>query len=171
MNCKEGAIQLIDQIIATIQVIPKTDYARPMEVFNGSTLGKHFRHIFDFFNCLIEQCDCKSVDYAKRERDELIETQSAYAARHFELLKGRLSDLEEHKNLEVFADFLLSDGSRPSVQTTIGREIMYAYDHAVHHLAIVKIGLKALDPYLPINEQMGVAASTIKHQYEMTHGH
>ena len=171
MNCKEGAIQLIDQIITTIQLIPADDYAQPMEIFAGSTLGKHFRHIYDFFNCLVEQCDCHEMDYAERKRDTLIEEKSNYAVDMFNCLKDGVKSLNELHSMEVYADFLLPDGTRPKVTSTIGREIMYAYDHAVHHLAIVKIGLKALDPNLPIDDQMGVAASTLQHQYEVTHGH
>ena len=171
MNCKEGVIQLLDQITNIIQVIPDQDYPQQMEIFNNSTLGKHFRHIYDFFNCLINQCNCDEVDYAKRQRDAMIESDPSYAISHFEGLKEDISNLNEDLDIEVYTDFELPDGQRPKVRSTIGRELMYAYDHAVHHLAIVKIGLKIVHPDLPLSKDVGVAASTIKHQYEVSHGH
>ena len=166
MNCKEGAIQLIDQIIEIIDVVPTTSYADPLEVFGGSTYGKHFRHIYDFFNCLVEQCGCQKVDYALRMRNEAIETSQETAISHFSEIKKTMADLCEEAPLEVYADFAMINGERPKVQTSIGREIMYAYDHAVHHLAIVKIGLRTQFPDLEINNNIGVAASTIEHQLD-----
>ena len=171
MNCKEGATQLIDQIVETIQLIQESDFSRSMPVFNGSTLGKHFRHIFDFFICLVDQCNCSELDYARRKRDPLIETNKEHAIQSFRTVQKAISQLDEGENITVYADFELSDGSKPSVTSSIGRELMYAYDHAVHHLAIVKIGLKTLDPEFPIDDHLGVAASTVRHQFELTHGH
>ena len=171
MNCKQGAVQLIHQINSIIEVIPEVDYSKGMEIFNGSTLGKHFRHIYDFFNCLVHQCNCNEVDYAKRLRDQQIETDRQYAIHQFEELSKEISCLDETLSIEVYTDFELPDGQRPKVRSTIGRELMYAYDHAVHHLAIVKIGVKSIHPDLPLNKDIGVAASTIRHQYEVSHGH
>lgn len=171
MNCKEGVQELIDQIVAIIHVIPQDQFARPMEIFNGSTLGKHFRHIHDFFACLIEQCHLATLDYALRKRDSLIETDKKEAIAGFIYIQKHLPDLQEDHKKKVLADFELKDGIRPKVITTVGRELMYGYDHAVHHLAIIKIGLKAINPNLPINDEVGVAASTIKHQYATKHGH
>ena len=170
MKCKQGAAQLIDEIINTLTIIPEESYSSSLEVFDGGTLGKHFRHIHDFFSCLITQCEHNHVDYAKRKRDVTIENQKDSAIKHFDLLKSELSELDESKVLKVYADFMLQDGSRPEVQTTIGRELMYAYDHAVHHLAIVKIGLQSIDPSLPIKKDLGVAASTTSHQYASVNG-
>ncbi len=171
MNCKEGAIELIDQIIHTIALIPENDYSRELDVFNGSTLGKHFRHIYDFFHCLVEQCACHKVDYAQRTRESIIENDPFFVREKFEQLKKEISPLNEDLPMDVYADFHLSDGNRPKVASTIGRELMYAYDHAVHHLAIVKIGIQSLQANIALDKNLGVAASTIQHQYEVNHGH
>lgn len=166
MNCKEGAIQLIDQIIEIIEVVPTSAYSKSLDVFGGSTFGKHFRHIYDFFDCLIEQCGCSKVDYALRMRNESIETSPKVAIEHFNQIKGTMNGLCEEESLEVYADFAMVNGERPKVKTSIGREIMYAYDHAVHHLAIIKIGLRTEFPDVAINDNIGVAASTIEHQLD-----
>ena len=120
---------------------------------------------------MIDQCHCHEIDYARRNRDNLIEIDPFFSKEKFKTLKREFQTLDEEAQIEVFADFHLSDGIRPRVASTIGREIMYAYDHAVHHLAIVKIGIQSLEADIPIHENMGVAASTIQHQYEINHGH
>ncbi len=164
MNCKKGAINLIDTIIDTISAIDTDHYHQPIEIYNGSTFGKHFRHIHDFFHCLIHQCPEKKVDYCHRCREERIENEKAYSIEAFRALQKDLETLDENQIISVKADFEISPGERPTVKTSIGREIMYAYDHAVHHLAIVKIGLNAHCPNLDLDQNIGVAASTIRHQ-------
>ncbi len=165
MNCKKGALQLIDSIISTMELIGDDLYDTPLELYNGSTFGKHFRHIYDFFNCLVEQSDGSCIDYCDRHRDSEIESSKSYAINCFKQLTIRIHDLSEESEMMVQADFEISSGLRPIVKTSVGREIMYAYDHAVHHLAIIKIGLKEKCPHALIDNNLGVAASTIRHQY------
>jgi hypothetical protein len=164
MNCKEGAIHLIDEIVEIISNIQEEDYCRPLDIYNGSTLGKHFRHIYDFFHCLVHQCNLKDVDYCDRNRDGRIENERLYSISQFNQISTSIGKLEEEKEITVHADFETAPGVRPVVKTTIGREIMYGYDHAIHHLAIVKIGLRFLYPDVPVNEELGVAASTLRYQ-------
>lgn len=171
MKCKEGAVLLIDQIVQAMRIIPEESYSKPQSIFNDSTFGRHFRHIYDFFHCLCIQCDQKTVDYAARLRDEKIENDCDYAIERFEHVKYLLQSFDENTAVKVYTDFDESIDDRTAVNSSIGRELMYAYDHAVHHLAIIKIGLKTLDPALEIDERLGVAASTIQHQYEISHGH
>jgi hypothetical protein len=165
MNCKKGAVQLLHQIIQLIELIDSKDYNRPLDIYNSSTMGKHFRHIYDFFNCLVSQSESYEVDYCMRDRNENIEENKEYSIAAFEALKHQLFHLNEEDEIMVHADFEMEGGIRPIVKTSIGREIMYAYDHAVHHLAIVKIGLKSIRPDIQINENIGIAASTLRHQH------
>jgi hypothetical protein len=164
MNCKKGAIKLIDSIVDTISAIDVDQYHQPLKIYNGSTFGKHFRHIHDFFHCLVHQCPDHEIDYCHRCREERIENEKNYSIEAFRSLQQELEGLDEDQMITVKADFEVSAGVRPTVRTSIGREIMYAYDHAVHHLAIVKIGLNAHCPDLELDQDIGVAASTIRHQ-------
>ncbi len=164
MTCKSGALTLIDTIIETIYAIDETLFYQPLAIYNGSSFGKHFRHIHDFFHCIVVQADEPNIDYCHRHRDSNLEGSKAISIDSFNNLKRELINLNESQLLSVKADFTLDNGLRPMVKTSIGREIMYAYDHAVHHLAIIKIGLNEHCPDLEINQDLGVAASTIRHQ-------
>lgn len=169
MKCSTGAVQLIDQIIATIGLIKESDFSRPLDIYNGSTLGKHFRHIYDFFYCIAAHQDKNTVDYAMRDRDPNLECDKYCAIEKFQNLKDEMLRVDETVRISVYADFEMDSGDRPKVSSTLGREIMYAYDHAVHHLAIVKIGIKSIDPSISIHNELGVAASTIRHQHTSDH--
>lgn len=147
--------------------IAPDDYARPLQLFNGSTIGQHFRHIVDFYGCLVRGIDEGRIDYANRERDTRIETEPLYAADVLTGLAAKCATVAEGDQLEIVADFSSDlNETRPVVVSTVGRELMYAYDHAVHHLAMIKMGLKAACPDVKVDHQVGVAPSTLKHWQE-----
>ena len=139
-------------------------YAQPLQLFNGSSIGQHFRHIVDFYGCLYRGVEEGRVDYAQRQRDTRIETEADYAAGVLNDFFEKIGAMDEAANVEVVADFSSElNETRPVVQSTVGREMMYAYDHAVHHLAMIKMGLKATSPSLEVDRNLGVAPSTVKH--------
>ena len=164
MDCKKGTSQIIEQMIELLEKINVDNYSEQLQLFNGSSIGQHFRHILDFYTCLCNGAIKERVDYAKRERDVLIETNPLYAVEIFKKIQQTTNELEEERIIEVVADFSSeSNTTRPLVKSTVGRELMYAYDHAVHHLAMIKMGLKVVSPCLEIDKNIGVAPSTIKH--------
>lgn len=171
MKCLSAVEEMIIQIISLLDQIPDQDFNRSLEVYEDATLGKHFRHIYEFFDCLVNQCDCGEIDYGLRKREQSLENYTDIAKDRFLKLRDRLGELEEELPIEVCTDFKDEQGQRQTVKSTLGRELMYAYDHAVHHLAIVRIGLASLSPEVTIDESLGVAASTIQHQYKIAHGH
>ncbi len=151
-------------MIDLLDKIDEASYARPLQLFNGSTIGQHFRHILDFYTCLINGINEGRIDYAKRERDVLMETQPKYAQGIFKNIILQSVPLDESLPIEIVADFSSElNEERPVVQSSVARELMYAYDHAVHHLAMIKMGLKETCPAVEVNKEIGVAPSTIKH--------
>ncbi len=164
MNCKQGTDIIILQMTDLLGKIDAGTYAQPLSIFNGSSIGQHFRHIIDFYTCLLKGVEEGRVDYAKRERDVQVETQPLQAAKVLSGCAAKVAGMNEQASLEVIADFSAElNEDRPVVVSTVGRELMYAYDHAVHHLAMIKMGLRAACPELEINQAIGVAPSTLKH--------
>lgn len=165
MNCKEGAVHMISQITELLHAMDGNDYAKPLAIFNGSTLGQHFRHILEFYHCLLSGAERGTIDYAQRERDPRIEKDPRTAKEAFQQLLHDLDRLEERQALSVKADFSSENTTeRPLVRSSVGRELMFAYDHAVHHLAIIKIGLQACAPHFQMDPNLGVAPSTVKYR-------
>ncbi len=164
MNCKQGTEIIIGQMTDLLQRVNEETYARPLPLFNGSSIGQHFRHIIDFYGCLANNAQEGRLDYAHRQRDTRVETEPGYAAELLQAFYGKLTEMDEAKPVEVVADFSSElNETRPVVASCIGRELMYAYDHAVHHLAIIKMGLKSAAPEFVVDKNLGVAPSTVKH--------
>ena len=51
-----------------------------------------------------------------------------------------------------------------TVETNYFRELIYNIEHAVHHMAIIKIGIRDVAPYVSLPSDFGIAISTIRHQ-------
>ena len=165
MNCTEGTQYMTTQICSLLKLIDDEDYSKPLDIFNGSTLGQHFRHILDFYNMVLKGVVENEIDYSKRERNPKVELDTAYANNAFCEVAQQVAVLDEQKSIQVRADFSnYHDENRPTVPSSVGRELMFAYDHAVHHLAIIKIGIRSTLPHLKLDENLGVAPATIKFQ-------
>jgi hypothetical protein len=51
-----------------------------------------------------------------------------------------------------------------SIETTATRELVYNIEHAVHHMAIMKIGVREIASYICLAPDFGIAASTIRYK-------
>ncbi|MEL6988758.1 MAG: hypothetical protein AAGK97_13155 [Bacteroidota bacterium] len=162
---KEELKQSILQIADILDKIDAASYKKPLKIFTGSSLGQHFRHILDFYNCVIKASELGFLDYACRERNPRIETDVNYAKNTFIQINNLLDKLDFNKEIEVLADVSVSKSvERPVLKSTIGREVLFAFDHAVHHLAMIKMGIKTNFPEIELEDQVGVAPSTLKFQ-------
>lgn len=160
MKAKTALLTIIRQINHLIVQLPPEDYRTPLPEFKNNSLGQHFRHILEFFQCLEQGVSIGTVDYAARNRNPLYESNPELAAAAFEAFSARLSLFDSALPMAVRAEFGSDD--RPCYDSTVGRELLFVYDHAIHHLAIVKIGLTCRFPHLAVEEDLGVSPSTIK---------
>jgi uncharacterized damage-inducible protein DinB len=159
-HAREAISQLVHQVDQLLEQIPQQDYGAPLAEFDGSSLGQHFRHILEFFQCLENGLNSGVIDYAARERNLLYEAHPAVAAQAFADFIVKLEQFESDPVLMVKAEFGSCD--RPVYQSTLGRELLFVYDHAVHHLAIIKIGIRCSFPQWIIDRDLGVSPSTLK---------
>ncbi len=164
MNGSQGTKHMIGQINDLLCQLDDTAYAKPISLFKGGTLGQHFRHILDFYNCLVAGALLGELDYSKRARNPLMETKIEVAKDSFNAILDKLSQFSEEQRVKVVTDFSIDEnGVRSVVISSVGRELMYAYDHAIHHLAIIRMGIQTAFPEVELCESLGVAPSTVKH--------
>jgi hypothetical protein len=165
MTTLESVSLINKQIQGILDQLSDKQYALNLDIFNGSSVGMHIRHIFDFYDCIVNGCNCDSIDYNQRERNPNIEQNRVSAISAFTQLASIAKGLNDANTINVVTDFSIDENEqRPSVTSSIGRELMYAYDHAVHHLAIIKMGIKSSFPEVVLDSHIGIAPSTIKYQ-------
>lgn len=160
MQANSAILAVVQQIHHVLEQLEPHEYRRQLPEFEGSTLGQHFRHILEFFQCLEQGVHSGVVDYAARQRNLLYEDNPGVAASAFESFAEALPYLDVLGHIDVQAEF--GGQERPSYTSTVGREMMFVYDHAIHHLAIIKIGLVCHFPHVQADKDLGVSPSTIK---------
>lgn len=160
MQAKEAILLTINQVNDLLSQLEPHEYRQPLPEFDGSTLGQHFRHILEFFICLERGIPTGVVDYASRERNLLFEDSPGVAMVSLDSFSEALHALQPAATLSLKAEFGGDD--RPCYPSTVGRELAFVYDHAIHHLAMIKIGLRCHFPHIQIDRDLGVSPSTIK---------
>lgn len=145
--------------------IPDDQFSRPLDVLSGSTLGMHFRHILEFYQCLFHALPGGKLNYDLRPRNREIEVKKVKCELCLAQLITELEAQEADLPLELTADYSgQGRGREVRIMTTYYRELLYNVEHSVHHLAIIRIGIKALNPHVNLSDEMGVAASTLRNR-------
>jgi len=164
MNGYQGLQGITQQITNLLSQITPDLYAKPIELFDGSSIGKHCRHILDFYSCLQKGAQDQAIDYSARIRNSVYETEPQAARKAFLETLETLENIQDQQALQVISDFTAEENTkRAAYPSSFGRECAFIYDHAVHHLAIIKMGLKVLAPELIPGPTFGIAPSTLKH--------
>jgi len=141
------------------------DYARSLPVAFNGTIGGHVRHCLDHFASLLRGLDSDVVDYDHRERDPRIETDPDFAIGIMRRLRISLEQMDpESLDTPVFARCEVSyhHGDSPVTRSSLGRELVYAVAHGIHHYAIISVMARLMGAELP--PHFGVAPSTVAHR-------
>lgn len=154
---------ILEKIDALLHQLTDAELGRPSKLLFGSSIGQHFRHVLEFYSCLLTELNAESFSYDRRQRNLLIGTE-VIAARASTLRSiSVLNTLTRDRELVMESE--LPGLPEPCVQrTTLKRELAYLADHGVHHLAMVRIALEQELAHITFPEHLGVAASTRNHQ-------
>lgn len=167
MNLMQAVEGILEDMKSYLDRIEDECYAAPLDILSESSIGQHTRHVIEFFECLLEQSLTGTVNYDKRTRNEVIQQYSSVATDHIDvIIRGlRDADFARPLNLEMAYDANTPATTEP-VATTFEREVVYNIEHAIHHMALIKIGLKVAAPQLVLPAGFGVAPSTIRFKAE-----
>lgn len=160
MNLQTTAIQSLDELSMAFQHLNTDEYGQPLEILHGNSIGKHVRHVVEFFECLDLGNFELEVDYDDRKRNLFLETDAGYALDRIAEIQKAIVAYEE-KMLTLKVDY---GHGKQNVCTTLFRELVYNIEHCVHHLAILKIGIEMHFPHVELHPELGVAYSTQQFQ-------
>jgi uncharacterized damage-inducible protein DinB len=156
------SINLLHQLRDLLTQLSPTDYARPLAVFNGSSIGGHTRHIIEFYACLLAGLSTGVVNYDERQRDQQIEHNRDYALETIRHLERRLAQSEMPADNAILKVKFGAHTTR--IDTNFQREMAYLIEHSIHHFALLRIGVAAVNPQVYIDPHFGMAFSTLNHR-------
>jgi hypothetical protein len=169
--------ELIQSVIETLQQgetilaeISDETYTRKVTVAFNASIGGHYRHCLDHFTTLLAAAVAGDLNYDHRERGTLIENDRFAALNATCELRAGYETLNPEllaRQLKVTCQTSYATSGSQVSPSTVGREVMYAVAHAVHHYALMGVMAGIMDVKLPAG--FGVAPSTLKHQAQTTH--
>lgn len=164
MNLHHACLNILDQLTHLVKAIKEQDFDKPVPSLSHSTIGQHLRHTLEFFLCLQQGYERGVVNYDKRNHDKLIESDKHIALSALNKVREFVSSQLNDKALKLELGYDTTKDDIVIVDTNFLREIVYNIEHAVHHLALIKIGVREIAAYITLPPDFGVAASTIRHK-------
>lgn len=163
MEIKNTSAQVIYQLIDLINKLNDEQYSRPLTILSGNSIGKHVRHIIELYMELLCGYENDVVNYDDRNRDVMIETECDYAIIKLQQIMDWTKDKKD-KELRILLDYTMEGKSREAAFSSFKRELAYNIEHAIHHMAIIKIAVENSFSVIVLPQTFGVAPSTIRHQ-------
>ncbi len=154
--------EIITQLQHLLNQMQTASYADSLPILQGSSVGQHLRHVIEFYVCLSRQMDSGIVNYDDRQRNHQLETDLGYTRRILGELSDEVAEWHTDKPLQLRAIYGDADGTL--VPTSLARELVYLIEHAVHHMAIVKMAVTHHLPHIALPDSFGVAHSTRQHR-------
>lgn len=163
----ESVVEVLNQGESLLSEIEDDTYVRRLPGAFNASIGGHYRHCLDHFRSLLDSAAGGDLNYDHRERGTLVETDrfaALNATRELRSAYQGFAATSLRRQLNVTCKTSYGAIGSQTALSSVGREIMYAVAHAVHHYALIGImgGMMAMK--LPAG--FGVAPSTVKFQTE-----
>lgn len=154
---------LLEALGKAINKLTDAEYAEPVALIGGSSVGGHTRHTIEFLLELLAGYNCGTVNYDLRKRDMVLETHVTAATEAINKIVAHLQETDRALNLHT----CYGEGDiQPIITaTSYQREVIYNIEHIVHHMALIRVVFvnhfqKTVPP------EFGVASSTLKYKAE-----
>ena len=157
---KQEAIKQLLSVQSILSQIKDEDYNSTLTTLKGASIGKHIRHIVEFYECLLFNNFDNVVNYDIRKRNLLLEENIKYAENFIIEIIDALLKIESNKRVLLVSKY---QDQNITMESSIYREITYNIEHTVHHLAIISIAIPIHFEYINLSANFGYADSTIQY--------
>ncbi len=156
---KEISKKHLFELKSILSQVNGSDYSKPIEVLEKQTLGRHVRHILEFYECLFTSNSENTVCYDDRKRNLLLEENVRFASDFIDEIADQIDRVDINKRLMLKSKF---EDSEIIMESSLYREIIYNIEHTVHHLAIIRIAISSELKYIDMSKNFGYADSTLQ---------
>jgi hypothetical protein len=161
MLLQKAIAEVFGQLKNALSHLTEEQYALPGHTLSHTSIGQHVRHIIEMFTCAEEGYESGLIQYENRKRDVKIESDKYFAASLLDKLIEGMN--KPNKSIKLENVYSMEAGERIFLDTNYFRELAYNLEHAIHHMALIKIGILAISDW-PIPEGFGVAYSTLQYR-------
>lgn len=163
-----AARTVLTQLADAVGQLSEAEFRTPSPALSNATIGQHLRHTLEFFVCLEQGYEQGVVNYDKRQHDKATEHDKYVALGTINRVHEFINQNPADKRMVLEVGYLPDSEECIRVETNFMRELTYNIEHAVHHMAIMKIGIREVAPNTVIPKSFGVAVSTLRYREEPT---
>ncbi|MNU15527.1 hypothetical protein D3C71_36630 [compost metagenome] len=147
----------LKELVCILEEIPEALYTQKSNYLFESTIGQHARHILEIYTTVLSGYEGGEFSFDNRKRNRLLEENVREMI--FAINKTISYISKEDKDLICIIND--ANDQKNYLKTTYFRELLYCFEHGIHHQALIKVALKEFRWHnIPVN--FGVAPSTIK---------
>ncbi len=150
----ENNLYELSQILSPVSV---QLYTRESKYLFGSSIGQHVRHILEMYEVLLAGYSSGRFSFENRKRNQTLEESVREMLCTIEKVAAEI----DKKDKELICILHDHANNEQELKTTYFRELLYCFEHGIHHQALIKVVLKEFE-WENIPENFGVAPSTIK---------
>ena len=138
-------------------------YSKQLDILKGGTVGKHIRHIIEFYEMFMHGIEGQDICYDDRKHNPDVETVVAVALEKLAKIKYAILELDADYPIVVTANYTPDPANSQKIPSSLSRELAYNLDHTIHHFAIVKLAVIHTFPDIEIPANFDLAYSTINY--------
>jgi hypothetical protein len=161
MHIEHSLRATLTQLQQVLSQLTAEEYARSLQILSNASIGQHTRHIIEFFQTLNDNYETGTINYDTRKRNKALETNLDLAQHELSVIMNNISVTDKDVLLVgCYSNEVPS--AQTAVRSTYYREIVYNLEHAIHHMAMIKIGMRE-STRVAIPQDFGVAPATIQY--------
>lgn len=157
---KEIARKQLLELKAILNQVHESDYSKSLFVLEKGTLGKHVRHILEFYECLFMENSENIICYDDRKRNMVLEENIRFTSGYMDEILNKIEMVDINRRLLLKVKY---EDTEIIIESSLYREITYNIEHTVHHLAIIRIAVAAELSYIDLSGNFGYSDSTIQY--------
>jgi hypothetical protein len=161
MTIQKSVNTILEQLEKSVAGLSNEQYTMKIDTLLGASIGEHVRHVIELFVCLQEGYASGVVNYENRKRDIAIQTSRSVSIGFMKSINQSL--FCDNKVILLQAGYNENSNELLTIPTNYYREIAYNIEHAIHHMALIRIGINLIsDNQVP--DGYGIAPSTLKYR-------
>jgi len=159
-TCIDANIQLLQKLSQTIVSLTTEQFTWQYNNVTSS-IGKHTRHIIDYYTCFFRHLAVDYINYDDRPRVNSIETTPHRACEERNNVASHFGSFDAYRIKPVYVYISTTpDEEAAPIESSLHRELL---SHILHHMAVVQLLLNTLG--VTVDPEFAFAPSTTKYGY------
>jgi hypothetical protein len=157
---------VLENLKMVLLKIDANSFIQKNKMLSGGSIGEHFRHIVEFYQCCLSQKDSDEINYDLRPRNKCLEENLSLGIQTIDSILDTLKKLndKEPRILKLATSNERLSELSGEIKTSLLRELVYCMDHCIHHQSLIKIALIEQNLIHFVDSSFGVAFSTQKYR-------